>query len=682
MIGREDEVRGYRERAKLFVLFVGLAVSALACRIFYLQVLKGEELKRFSESNRLKKERLPAPRGIIFDRHGKVIVDNRAAFDVIVLSQYYPFSGEANARLAHAVKMTVEDLEKRLAKASRVPSFYPILIRADVDKDVIAAIEMDAQGFPGVDIEPTVQRRYPYGEEAAQLLGYIGEVDPRDMKNDRKKEFQPGDAIGKMGIERYYDSFLRGATGVGFVEVDAMGRRKRSEGERLLGFISQQNPVPGNNLYLTLDADLELAAAKAMRDRGFQGAVLAMDPRNGEVLALVNLPSYEPGVVSGREINAKLWAELSTRKDRPLRNRSIQDHYPPGSTFKLFLAIAGLAEGVVTTRSTVNCSGSIPFGSRRFNCWKRHGHVDFYRAIRESCDIFFYNLGHQLGVDSIAKYARMFGFGDRTGVRIAGEQRGLIPDTDWKKRTFNDVWHAGETLSIAIGQGFVDVTPIQLVTAYSAIANGGFVYRPYVVRRIERRGGEGIREYQPELVRKIDIPSEVFDAAREGLFQVVNAPYGTASISGRSRIVGISGKTGTAQVRAFADIRKTKCEELPVEFRHHGWFVGYAPRESPQIAVVAIAEHSCHGTSAAPVVREVIEAYVRKQAVLAGKPLVEPPPEAVVVKKKKAAPPEEPSESAEGLPEPPSGDDPGTNVAKKAGAAEGGTPPPSAPEER
>jgi len=641
MIGREDEVREYRERVKYFYAAIFLAFCLIGSRLVYLQILKGEELRKFSDGNRLKKERLFASRGIIYDRNGKVMVDNRASFDVVLLSQYYNFSHEINERLAKALGIEKLEMERKLGKVAKTPSYYPVLLKADVAKDVIAAVEMDALGFKGVDIEWNVQRRYPYGDISAQLFGYIGEVSPRDLVGDAKNYLQSGDYIGKMGIERFYDGDLRGINGVGYVEVDAMGRRKKTGAEeRLLGFVAQTEPIPGNNLYLTLDADLEVAAANALKSRNFNGSVVAMDPRSGEILAMVNYPSYEPQVISGREINAKVWKELREDKDRPLRNRAIQDHYPPGSTYKLFVAIAGLAEGIINPKSTINCNGYLPFGKRRFNCWKRHGPTDFLKAIKESCDVYFYQLGLSLGVDRLAKYARLFGFGNRTGLKLAGEQRGLIPDSEWKLKTFNEPWQAGETLSIAIGQGYVDVTPMQLVLAYAAIGNGGFVYRPYLVRRVEGRNGEIIREYQPELTRKIEVPKEVFDIVKEGLYQVVNEG-GTAARSKSSRTV-MSGKTGTVQVRAFADISKIKCENLEIKDRHHGWFVGYAPKENPQIAVVAIAEHACHGSSAAPIVKEVIDAYFEKQPAPVPNPgdekrdltTANPPGEAVAAKPK------------------------------------------------
>ena len=614
MIGREEELKGYRDRAPLFLLVVILALGMILVRVFYLQILRGDELRNFSEANRLKKERLAPPRGILYDRDGVVIVDNRASFDVVMFSQYFPFKDQAvHQRLANALQMPLEALEKRIKKAKGVAAFHSTLLKADVSKDVIAAIEMDAEGFPGVDIEASVRRQYPYGDLSSQLLGFVGEVNRNDL--EKHPNMEQGDSIGRRGIELRYDRYLRGINGVGFVEVDARGHRRRASqnGQKLLGYVAQTDPVPGENLYLTVDKDVELAARKAMMDREFTGSVVAIDPRTGEVLAMVNSPSYNPDLISGREIEPKVWAELSQDKERPLRNRALQDHYPPGSTFKLFLAVAGLAEGIIDKNSTVDCKGHMQFGRRRFHCWKRHGRVDFFGSIRESCDIFYYELGNKLGIDRLAKYARMFGLGSKTGIAMKGEVPGIIPDTEWKKKRFNDIWHPGETLSVAIGQGYVTVNPLQLALAFAAIGNGGFVYRPYIVKRVERRDGAVLKEFQPELIRKIDVASEVFERVKEGLFQVVNAPWGTGARS-RSDITLLSGKTGTAQVVRFADIASIKCEEQERRFRHHGLFAGYAPRDNPEIAVVAVAEHSCHGSSAGPVVKEVVEAYMRKKA--------------------------------------------------------------------
>jgi penicillin-binding protein 2 len=626
VIGREDEVRQFRDRVVLFYGLVAVFLSLIAARLFFLQVLSGEELRRFSESNRLKKERLLPTRGVIYDRDERVIVDNRAAFDVILLAQYYPFDEETDARLAKALGMTAAELERKIAKYRKTPTFHPVLLKADVSKDVIAAIETDSEGFPGVDIETTVQRRYPLGDFASQLLGYIGEVDNSDIKRYRKQNLVMGDYIGKAGIERQYDASLRGVNGVGYVEVDAMGRRKLAnpDSTKLLGYVTQTDPIAGTDLHLTLDADLEKVAAEGFRTRGFQGSVVALDPRSGEILALVNEPSYDPSVISLREIDSRTWVNLSTNKERPLRNRAIQDHYPPGSTFKLFMALAGLQEGIINKDTAMNCPGYMQFGNRRFNCWKRHGMTDFTKAIRESCDVFFYNVGNQLGIDLIAKYARLFGLGAPTGLNMPNEQRGLIPDTEWKMKTYQQPWHPGETISVAIGQGYVATTPLQLVNAFAAIGNGGFLYRPFLVRRLGE--DKTLKEFKPELIRKIDISADKFDLAKQGLFEVVNRPWGTG-VRSHSNLTEISGKTGTAQVRATV---KMACEKLDFADRHHGWFVGYAPRENPEIAVVAIAEHSCHGSVPGPVVKEVIEAYFKKKN--APRELFGPPGPDILVK--------------------------------------------------
>jgi len=614
MIGREDEVREYRDRAMWLVGFVLVAFSLILSRLVYLQIIKGAELARFSEANRLKKERLLPMRGVVYDREGKVIADSRAAFDVVLFPQFYPFDKATNERLAKVVELKMDELNKRLDKAKQGPRYYPNVIRADVSKDVIAAIEMDAQGFPGVDVEATVQRRYPHGELGAQLMGYISEINNKDLAKDKKGVLEKGDYIGRMGLEKTYDSYLRGVNGVGYVEVDSRGRRRKTEGtEKLFGFVSRTEPRPGKSIHLTIDLDLQKAAHQAMQERGFYGAVVVLDPRSGEVLASLSEPSYQPEILSGRELDPEVWAKWAENIDRPMRNKVIQDTYSPGSTFKTFMAVAGLAENIVNVNSKVNCTGGWFFGNRRFSCWKKHGLVDFHRAVKESCDVYFYQMSAQMGIDTIAKYARMFGFGARTEIEMgANEQRGLIPDTEWKKQRFNDIWHPGETLSVAIGQGYVTTTPLQLGLAYSSLANEGFVYRPYVLKRVEGLQGETLEEAHRELIRKIDLKPEYFKATKAGLKDVVNTPGGTAYMS-RSKLIEYAGKTGTVQVKNFADIMSVKCERIERKFRHHGWFVGFAPIDNPEIVVATIAEHACHGSSAAPIARAVIDTYFKKQ---------------------------------------------------------------------
>lgn len=622
MIGREDEIRSYRARARRFSFVVLGALGLIVFWLGYLQVIRGDELRKYSEANRLKKEKLRPFRGMIFDREGKVVVDNRASFDVVVFSQYYPFTTSSNERLASVLNMPLPELTRRLAKARKMPRFISYLLRSDVSKETIAAIEMDSLGFPGVDIEATVRRKYPYGGLSGQLLGYIGEVSERDLKRDKTKQLKRRDTIGKFGLERQYDSLLRGVNGLGYVEVDAMGRRREWEkGERMLGFVMKTDPISGNALQLTLDIDLEMVADQALKDRDVNGSVVAIDPRNGEILVMLNNPTYDPDSLSGREVSSKVWKALSENPFRPLRNRAIQDHYPPGSTFKMIVALAGLSEGVINKHRSTKCHGSFRFGRRSFGCWKTHGEKAMISAIRESCDVYFYKLGLALGIDNIAKYARLFGLGSKTGVRLSGEQPGIVPDTEWKKKNLGEAWYPGETLSVAIGQGYVMSTPIQMAVAFATFANGGFFYRPYLVQKIEGLDGRVMKQNSPELIRKIDLNPKHFETVKEGLYQVVNHKKGTARFA-RSKIVDISGKTGTSQVRRFKNIKDTKCRDRDLLERHHGWFVGYAPRKNPEIVVAVIGEHACSGSSMSPVVKKVIEAYfLKKQAKEAAKQL-------------------------------------------------------------
>jgi len=611
VIGREDEVKPYRERLWIFQLPIFIGFLILISRLIYLQVLRGSELKRFSEANRLKKEKVVAARGRIYDRNGKVIVDNRAAFDAVLIPQYFSSDAKEKSRLAQALQIPEQNLSEKLNKINRGPKYSAGLVKADVDKEVIAAIETSSGEFLGVDIESNVHRKYLFGEVGAQLFGYISEVGKKDLQKNPQLEL--GDFIGRTGLEHYYDNQLRGIDGVGYVEVDARGRRRLTNNANVLGYVSTTEPTPGNSLYLTLDIDLSLKAHQSMKHHEFNGTVIALDPRTGEVLTMINLPSYDPGQLSGREINPKVWNRILGNPDRPMRNRAVQDIFMPGSTFKTIVGIAGLAEGVVKKKGSINCEGFIKTGTHKLNCWKTHGVTDFVKAVRESCNVYFAQLGAELGIDTIARYSKLFGFGQPSGVVPMGEQKGLIPDSQWKKEKLKADWFQGETLSAAIGQGYVTITPIQLVNAYAAIANNGVRFKPFLIRRIERPNGELIKEFKPEQELDIRLESSVWKEIQEGLFQVVNSKGGTASYSGRSSKTVISGKTGTAQVRGFSDISKIKnCNALPFNQRHHGWFVGYAPRENPEIAVVALAEHSCHGSSAAPVVRDVIESYFDK----------------------------------------------------------------------
>jgi len=610
MIGREEEIRDYRPRVAKFAALGLLLFLGLGVRLIYLQWLRGDELFRFSERNHLKMEVRFAPRGQIRDRHGRVIVDNRAAFDVELLPQFYDSNPADDGKLARILKLDAKAWKNRMSFAGKQSPFLPLLLAADVTPDMIAALETDWVGFPGVQIHPSAHRRYAFQEISAQLLGYVSEATAEELKSGGSLGLQPGDALGKMGLERQYDTELRGEDGNGYIEVDARGRRTDSEEnlEEGIGYLPGKVPVAGNDLTLTLDIELEAVASHALTSRRAEGAVVALDPKSGEVLALVSTPSFSPEVLSGKRVASDVWSALVQDANHPLRNRAIQDVFPPGSTFKPFLALAALSEGTIAAETTSFCSGGLHFGHRNYHCWKNHGKVDMARAIEVSCDVYFYQLGMQLGVDTIAKYAKLFGLGDRSGIDLPMEQRGLIPSSQWKKKTFREAWQPGETLSVSIGQGFVAVTPLQMAAAYAAIGNGGYLYRPHLLKAMRNPKGLLLRQNVPELVRHLEISAQALQVVRNGLERVVNEPGGSGYRGVRSGKVRIAGKTGTAQVRQFADMSKVDCSRLPKPFRHHGWFVGYAPAENPEIAVAVIVEHGCHG-AANPIAKEVIESY-------------------------------------------------------------------------
>jgi penicillin-binding protein 2 len=409
-----------------------------------------------------------------------------------------------------------------------------------------------------------------------------------------------GDLIGKYGVEQKWEPFLKGIDGGRQVEVDALGRE--------IKVMRRVESHPGNNAFLTIDLDLQMTCENLLR--GKEGVIVAMNPQNGKILAMASHPPFDPSLFAGG-INRDDWENLIQNPFHPLQNRAIQGQYAPGSTFKIITAAAGLQEGVISPQETLFCGGSYRFGNRTYRCWKKggHGHVKLHRALVESCDVFFYQVGQRLGIDTLARYARGFGLGKQTGISLNDEKPGLIPTSAWKKKAYGEAWYGGETLSCAIGQGFILVTPLQLVNVISAIANRGILYRPQIVERIERTNGKVAKSYSPVSTGKIPFSWENLMIIGEGLYGVVNELRGTGRVA-RIRGVTIAGKTGTAQViRLREDM--TEEEETPYEYRDHAWFVAYAPVEDPLISVVVLVEHGGHGASAAaPLAKKVMEKYL------------------------------------------------------------------------
>ncbi|HTL11466.1 MAG TPA: penicillin-binding protein 2, partial [Bdellovibrionota bacterium] len=524
--------------------------------------------------------------------------------------------------------------------AGNQPRFMPVKIKTDLTRDEVARIETWKVDMPGVAVETEILRTHVFGDMAAHLLGYIGEVTQTELPtlNKKGRRYSLGDYVGKAGIEKEMEAILRGRDGMEVVEVDAVGRRIRSKAKgRVLADSMDRPAVPGKNLILTIDQDLQRAAKEAFGDRS--GSLVAIDPQTGEILAMISRPSFDPTAFS-RGVSPEIWNDLINNPNHPLRDKTVQDHYMPGSVFKVVSAIAALEEGAIDDKTTFNCPGVIKLGRRLYHCHTRGGHgtVGIVQALKQSCDVFFYRLAQKLkSVDSLANWAFKLGLGARTGIALSREVPGLIPTEAWKMDRFKKEWTAGETLSVAIGQSYVLTTTLQLAQLYATVANGGTTYRPHFTKAVESPEGQTLEEFGPEVVRKVALSPKTMQVVGDGLFAVVNEPHGTAY---GQRIPGVDflGKTGTSQViRIAADRIFQKCDSMPYRYRHHGVFAGFAPRKNPVIAVAVIAEHSCAGaTGAAPIARAVIVKYLQKyhpellQTATAGALRPAPQPKAVI----------------------------------------------------
>lgn len=554
-----------------------------------LQVLKEEIFKAKAQQNQIKSLPVPAPRGRILDRDGRVIVDNHSSYRLILSRE--SLREEHIAPIALGLNLDADELMRKVNRFRKQPTYFTIPLKEDLTPDELTFVEAHRgdDAFPEMELIRSQHRLYPRDGVAAHLLGYTGEINDAELNSQEFAKHNPGDIIGKMGIERYYNDVLSGIDGQRQVRVD-----NRMNTREVLGIKEAQ---PGRDLRLTIDLDLQVVAELAME--GKSGAVVALDPRNGEVLALVSTPAYDPNHFVGR-INAREWRALNENPNLPLLNRAIQAQLAPGSTFKPIMALAGLEEGVIDETTTVFCPGSATYYGRTFKCHKKGGHgtVNLHRALAQSCDVFFYMVGNRLGIDKIAKYAEMAGLGKETGIDLPHEKAGVVPSSAWKVRRFREKWYAGETISVSIGQGALTVTPIQLAHAIGGIVTGGVWMRPHLVKD----------ERQTVPARKAELNLENVNRVMYGMYAVVNEG-GTGA---GSRIPGVefSGKTGSAQ-RASNEFMKKK--DPSADYRDDGWFVGFAPRSQPEIVVAALFEHGEHGDLAAPIVRDVIKAWHDKK---------------------------------------------------------------------
>ncbi len=589
----------FRQKLKIIIVFILVAFSILLVRLWYLQVIKGDDLKQRSENNSIRFRKIMPLRGLIMDRNRHVMVDNRPSFDVL----YMPSRGKHPDRLVEKIKELYSRRSLEFSYDQPFPRqmkpYLPVRLEKNVSMEKVALIETNSLDLPGIYIDVSPVRLYLDGETIAPVIGYTGEISKEELEKD--DEYASGDIIGKHGVEKFLDPYIRGSRGAELVEVNAHGKEIKN-----LGKI---DPVSGYNVVLNIDADLQKTAWEAFEGRS--GAAVALDPRSGAVLTMVSSPSFDPNLFNSG-VSGEQWNKIANNPLTPLNNRVITGQYPPGSTYKLIVAAAALEEGLITPDTKFVCDGTYQFGNRTFRCWQKKGHgpVSLHRAMVESCDVYFYNVGRMLGVDKIAHYAKLFGLGGMTGIDLPNEKSGLIPTKQWKLAKRREAWQPGETISISIGQGFDLVTPLQLVSAYSALANGGILWKPQLVKSIETVEGKIYKEFLPEQKGKLTLSKETLDLLGHALWGVVNEPTGTGKAARRPN-ADVCGKTGTSQVVGLPENEKSRrTKKIGVLQRDHALFVCFAPLANPEIAVAVIVENAGHGgVVAAPIARKILDAY-------------------------------------------------------------------------
>ncbi len=590
--GRRD---AWNRRVLALSIATTVGFVALLGQLWYLQALEGGRLQEMSEKNRIRVRPVAAPRGILFDRNGLPLVDNRPAFTLSFIPREMEDRDTVLARLSVLLKIPLAELRESL---DRVPqdSFRPVRVRRGLSLEEVTQVEERKLELPGVIIEVEPQRVYPTSTFAAHLLGYVREVSEEQMKQGR---YRRGDMIGQSGLERRLDEFLRGTDGGERIEVDALGRPVQ--------VMEREEPDPGGQVVTTVDRRIQEAAERAMA--GHAGAVVVMDPRNGDVLAMTSSPSFALDRLTGN-LDREDWRRLVSDPKTPLMNRALQSQYAPGSVFKVVVAAAGLQEGSLAPADRTYCNGEFHLGAWTFKDWKEggHGHVDLRRALVHSCNIFFYQAGLKVGPEAMVRYARLFGLGTPTGTDLGSEKAGLIPFVDWKRSRGGRGWQGGDTVNVSIGQGPVLVTPMQVARMMAAVANGGILWKPRLVQRVQESGGALAYSTSSKMTGHVDLSPVVWAFLRSALVGVVND--GGTGAAARLPGVLIAGKTGTAQSIAKSDAARGQ---------DHAWFASFAPAEDPQVVVVVLVERGGKGGQvAAPIARQIYHAiFLEKVAMVA-----------------------------------------------------------------
>ena len=603
----QREIFHFQLRLVVSIGFVVILLSILLLRFFYLQAFRHNYYQTLAESNRISIVPIVPNRGLILDRNGVVLARNYSGY-TLEINQNKTTNMEATINeLSTLVDITAKDRKRFKKLLAESHDFETLMIRNRLSDEEIARFAAQQYRFPGVEIKARLFRDYPFGEQTAHLIGYIGRINEADIaqleQSDLAANYRGSDYIGKTGLEQSYESDLHGTTGIEQVEVDAGGRAVR--------MLSHTAPVSGNTLVLSIDSKLQEIAEKSFGN--YRGALVAIDPNNGEVLAFVSKPGYDPNpFIDG--IDSQSWDELNNSPDVPLNNRALRGQYPPGSTIKPFMALAGLNYHIRKPEQAINDPGVfyLPGSSRQYRDWKAggHGSVNMFKAIQMSCDTYFYGLATELGIDNIYNYLSRFGFGNKTGIDMEGESSGLLPSQEWKMKRYQQIWYPGDTVSVGIGQGYSLVTPTQLAFATATLANDGVAYKPHLVKEVRNSFGEQLRQIASEPLYDLSIDKANLDLVRKAMVAVTQ-PGGTAVYASLGTPYHIAGKTGTAQVVSMKQGEKYDEKNIDERLRDHAWFIAFAPAEEPRIALVVLAENGGHGGgTAAPIARKVLDYYL------------------------------------------------------------------------
>ena len=607
-----DDRRHLALRLTALQYIIAIAFAALAVGFWVFQVAQHQKFAEMAENNHLRKLPQPAPRGVLLDRNGKVLVENRNIFNIALVREQTKNLDATLRTLAAATGVDEAQLQETVSRRRREPSYRPIVLIENASIEQVIAVRARQWELPGIFSQDVPSRQYPGDTMAAHLFGYVAEVTEAQLQKADYEGAEPGELVGQAGIEQAYNRVLMGTEGTKTVIVNSVGRE--------IGVLGEQSssPTEGRTMQLTIDGDVQRATEDGFTAAGLNGAAVVLDPRNGEVLSFSSRPAFDPNAFAGG-IDRATWASLNTDDLRPLQNRALQGRYSPGSTFKMAVGLAGLEEGVITPDFKVHCAGGQSFYGRYFKCWKKggHGSVDLRHAIEQSCDVYLYTVGNMLGVDRINKWATLLGLGVKSNIDLPNEVTGLVPSTEWKATQKEKKWYAGETISVSIGQGQVSVTPISLAVYTATLANGGVRVTPHLVKAVN--DGKAWKQVAaPPPQSRIEMTPEKLQAIRDGMWMVVNA----GGTGGRAKIPGhdVCGKTGTAQV--ISNQGRLAAARSGKDLRDNGWFTFFAPRDNPEIAGVVFVEHGVHSANAASIAHHILNTYFAKKD---GKPLPPPP---------------------------------------------------------